>query len=325
MISRRQWLGSTFSGLSLAGLARGREEEKLAKKGRIFAWLRFEYDLNTLGAYAIDPDEGTWIRIGAEQMNPLARLSPDGSTLAWLKDKAQGAYAGVFLCDIVAGESRLVTEKAGRISWSPDGKELIVSMGKREVGESKAEVGTWRIDRKTGRAFKMPIAESIQVVDWSSDGETLLALEDEGAKNTGNRPLIAINLKGEQRRELVNDDGVSFNQTFSPDGRQAVFMRYEQKEDRLSQMGAWSIALDGTKRERMFDHLEGNRDPFHLRSSADGKRFAAILWGWAGEKTTSKMYYPQPENVLYVIDRSGESIRKIELPPVRLIRLIDWR
>ena len=321
MISRRDWLAGTTGALAWAKFAKGSLEPK--DTSRIFASIRFAHDHGKNGVYAIDPEEGSWTQIGQTYVSQ-ARVSPDGKLLAWSKQSDQGVHEGILLRDL-SGEETPLTKRAGRVCWSPDGSELIVSRAESDMGEEKSLAGTWRVIVKTGREMKMNVPTTVQIVDWSSDGKTLLALADQEGRAIRRRPLIAIDIDGKTRRTIFEDKVTTHNHSFFPDGRRAFLIISHTNERGLyNAFEAWSINLDGTNRVRFFDALEGDLEPAGLRCSPDRKSFAAVVWPFTRDKNGEKTLDPSLTS-LAIIDRDGKKVRKIELPPASTIGLIDWR
>jgi len=68
-------------------------------------------------------------------------FSPDGRYLAFLSSRPADSTAQVWLLDRHGGEARQLTRGAGEISsfsWSPDGRRMLLVVGKTEQGESRS-------------------------------------------------------------------------------------------------------------------------------------------------------------------------------------------
>ena len=324
MITRREWLAGTVAGLGLSKASLGREDDK--KEGRkpaIFAFARFHFDEKSRngGIFEIDPDEATWIK-RSETGNMFARVSPNGEMLAY-SQFGEEKLKGVFVQELAGGEPRKLTKLLGRAVWSPDGSELIVGNGGTVASQTQSEPGTWRVDLKTGRATKLAIEPGPQVIDWSRDGKSLLALDEKNEEGKGDQPLVVFDLQGKNRRVLFGEKNIlTFDEHFSRDGERVHYSRYSI-EMGLSNLQAWVVDNDGNKRERLYEKLDLDADPLQVRTSPDGKRSVADLWEWTSG-TDKKKVYDSSNEKLAIIDRDSKTPRYIPLPPSQFIRLIDW-
>src|SRR5262249_54295157 len=124
------------------------------------------------GIIAITPADGSWRWV--EQMPGLARLSPDGHTLAFLGPFEPHA-SGIWTRVIRGGDSpRRISELAGIPVWSPDGKWIVTSSRAPEVEEKLSPRETWRMNADGSDYVKLPVPETDVVVDWSPDGRWIL-------------------------------------------------------------------------------------------------------------------------------------------------------
>ena len=326
MITRREWLAGAVSGLAATRIALGRSEDKKeARLTTIFALASFHFDGDSRAIYTIDPVEGTWVRCG-EKADIFGRVSPDGKWLAWQSRNREGKPTGILVQELPAGESRILSDHVGRVCWSADGSELIVGNGGLEVEEEKVETGTWRVDVKTGRTTKLPIGFGTQVIDWSRDGKTLLASARVEGTTKSARPLIALDLSGENRRVLFDEPQTNtFDEHFSVDGNRVHYSRYlTPNQGDITELGAWTVTLDGSNRQRILEHLDCSADPLQVRNSPDGKLLAAVVWPFDRGKDSAKTYDRGAET-LVLVDRDGKTTHTVELPAFQFVRLIDWR
>src|SRR3954469_3133049 len=108
------------------------------------------YTLSTIDAAADKSDTDIWMASwdGSQQMRMTSspdgenapRWSPDGRYLAFLSSRTGGKARGaqVWLLDRSGGEAQQLTDVKGRLSsyeWSPDSKQLLLTMADREPGD----------------------------------------------------------------------------------------------------------------------------------------------------------------------------------------------
>lgn len=320
MFTRREWLVSAVSGLAWSKASWGREkEEKAARRPAIFAFARSQSisSARNGGLFEIDPDDATWI-MRTDQGNYTCRVSPSGEMAAY---STFGDKGGVYVQDLRGGDPKKTARIALGLAWSPDGSELIVGTPMKFAANLNTEPGTWTVNLKTGRETKLPIKPGIRVLDWSSDGKTLLATDEEDPDVPG--ALIALDLQGKNRRVLsAEKNAFLFDEHFSKDGRRAHYT-FLGRNGSIEDLQAWTVDLDGVRRERLFKSLDSKSDPFQVRTAPDGRRSAAVLWSWT-KGNDKKKVYDRGEETLVVVDADGGNVRKLELPAFDFIRLIDW-
>ena len=328
MITRRELLAGAISGLAGSRIALGRtEDKKVGRSTTIFAQASFHFEGNSRAIYTIDPVEGTWARCSESERADLpGRISPDGKRMAWQGRTPEGKPTGIFVQELPNGESRILSDHVGNVCWSPDGSELIVGNGGLEVIDEKVEADTWRVDVKTGRATKLPIGLGTQVIDWSRDGKTLLAAARVDGTTKSDRPLIALDLRGENRRVLFDEPQTfTFDEHFSVDGHRVHYSRYlVPNGGDVSELGAWTVTLDGSKRERILEHLDRSADPLQVRYSPDGKLLAAVVWPFDRGKDSVKTY-DRNSAALILVDRDGKNHAHSRTPrvPIRPTDRLD--
>lgn len=184
------------------------------------------------------------------------RFSPDGRYLGFLSMRPADAAAQVWLLDRRGGEARPITHVTGEISsfsWSPDGKQILLVMGKSESGaksptpividgyhfkqdeEGYMNAGTHKhlylVDVETGAETVLTTAAEYDDTDatWSPDGR-LIAYVSNHAKDAERSGVDEIYLieprEGATPRKLSaayspNNQRIAF----SPDGRFLSFLQ----------------------------------------------------------------------------------------------------
>lgn len=117
----------------------------------------------------------------ADDSDPL--YSPDGRTLAFLRQTIKGFYADrarLVLRDRQSGTNRVVTEGWDRsvqgLVWAPDGKSLYGAI------DDAAHERVYRIDAGTGAPTAVTGERSFSSLALSADGKTLVALRQSFAE-----------------------------------------------------------------------------------------------------------------------------------------------
>lgn len=167
------------------------------------------------------------------------RISPDGSTIAWVKDGAE-----LFLTDFVSGESRPVTpEGAGtvlQVQWSPDGSKLaFVSDAPPPGTEEAGAPQVWVMDAATGEMSPVSQApQGITGLSWSASSAILYTAPDGGPEtdseddtyevtDLSDTPirLFKVDLALGATTRLTSSDDRLISISASPDGKYAFFTR----------------------------------------------------------------------------------------------------
>ncbi len=325
-LSRRHWLGrvaSTAVGGVLAASVRVRGESEPVTKGRIFVFTR-DLGGRAKGPFvllSIDPETGLWAQL-PHDLSDVAitqwRFSPGATRLAGQRFDDMGQMIGVWTMGTrESTELTRLTRRNGRVCWSADGRELIVSDG---------SAGSWRIKVDGSGVSRLPIPEKDTVVDWSADGQWLLTESERRpdgvlSKNADYQSpaVYAMRPDGSDSRLLLDGGDYTFNHRIAPDGHRVVHTLYLDPPGEY-QIGA--VDLDGRNRRRIFPEQK-QADPFQAAWSPDGSRLALVLFDWERDDDGRKRYNGNQR--LMTFDPDGRNPRQISLPPLNVLRLIDWR
>ena len=216
---------------------------------------------------AIDPGNREY-RVVVEDCSSRARISPDGRRVAYQKDDAmwvQGLDRGAEPVRVVD----LAGATAGTpAAWSPDGKQLIISLGRHDEKRRAWVYKTLRVNVDGSDRKELPIPAEDDVQDWSSDGRWLLTASSRNAK-IGWQLYVMRPDGTEQRR--ITEGGNPFYARFSPDGRRVLYT----DGARGDQSGIWIVDADGKNARRL---LPVDRNTIGSACwSPDGKRIAVTL------------------------------------------------
>ncbi len=336
-LTRRDWLKLGVGGAAACALptlhlasADGPDPAKAPTAGKIYIQANFKtgegQDDPRSGVFAVDPVTASRTRV--TDFNGRIRVSRDGRTLALIGAGEPGAdgqdieNVGVWTLDVEGkGERHRVSKFGGETSWSPDGKQLIVVkwLSKPDDGDSRHE--TWRFNADGSGATRLPIPETDEVDDWSSDGQWLVTVSDRHPPHGSGYQLYLMRPDGSDQRRLTEGRGLNVYPRFSPDSRRVAYLHQERDKNSL-----WVVNIDGSGRRQVFEEV--NDTPPHLFCwSPDGKSLAYTLEDWQRDEN-GKKYLADLEKAnrrIAIMDEDGKNDRPLKLPPVRWINALDWR
>ena len=274
---------------------------------------------NKVSNFSLDPKKGVW-SIVLKGCDRRSRVSADGKTVAFDREHAIWTK----LLDENA-EPKLVLkldpdESAGSPPvWSGNGQELIISPGKKDIGEDptkKIEGNPWRfktirvnVDGTGATDLKIPDTDGVQ--DWSSDGDWIVTVSSR--KATLGWQLFVMRPDGRDEKRIT-EGGNPFYARFSPDGKRIVYTDGGSDAKR----GIWVIDRDGKNRRRL---LETEKQQ-NVSScwSPDGTRIAVLRV----DLSRTQNQIPAPR--IDILDLEGDIRDNIALPENRATPdMPDWR
>jgi len=277
------------------------------------------------GTFAIEPQTGARTRVIDFDGN--VRVSNDGRTLALIRaGKISGdrdiENVGVWTIDSEGkGPMRQVAKFGGVTSWSPDGKQLIVAKWLSKVEDDNMRFENWRFNADGSGAVKLPIPETDEVDDWSSDGQWLVTVSDRHPPPGSGYQLYLMHPDGTGQRRLTEGRGLNVYPRFSPDSRRLAYLHQERGKDSL-----WVVNIDGTGRRQVLAE-ENDTSPEYVCWSPDGKSLAYSLRDWQrdekGKRFISDVEKSNPR--MAIMDDEGKNSRPLDLPRARWLGKPDWR
>jgi Tol biopolymer transport system component len=282
---------------------------------RIFAGVHDFGPEKNQGIIAITPADGSWRWV--EQMRGMARLSPDGHTLAFFGPIKPLSARAIWTRDIRGGDPpRRISELSGIPVWSPDGKWIVTSPHTGWAGGRLSPRGTWRMNADGSNPVRVPVPETDYVVDWSPDGRWLLTQSSQGPDDY---QIRIMHPDGTGLRSLAEGTEFHHDPRFSPDGRRVVFS--------ISTPEGYALWLSGVD--------DGDRREITL----EPKSHSVACWSPDGKWLAIGSLDPQPSEQgrrelgtdldrlncrIEVVSMRGESRRRLNLPK-GAIALRDWR
>ncbi len=222
-----------------------------------------------------------------DQNDTLPQWSPDSQTVAFLSNRRDiDLRAQLYLISMDGGEARLLADVKGEvksISWSPDGKKLLLSVRKndpdeleRQEDEDKKELGVvfrrydrlfykldgygylpherlhiWTVDVPSGKARQLtdhPVYDELYP-SWSPDGNWIVFVSNRSPDPDANLDyddLYIMPASGGEFRKITAPLGGKRQPVFSPDGRLIAYFAVEGLELDYKNMSLWVIPADSS-------------------------------------------------------------------------------
>jgi eukaryotic-like serine/threonine-protein kinase len=198
--------------------------------------------------------------------------SPNGEFIAFRSERSP---KGIYVMGASGENPRFVSELGFHPSWSPSGKEIVVSTFGRDQPTVRPSAGTGKlvvIDIDTG-AKRDLIRLDASFPTWSPNGKRIAYWFYTGTH--GRRNVATIPADGGEPVVVAKDFAVSnWNPVWSPDGRYLYFV-----SSRAGNMNFWRVRIDQESGEEMGEP-EAVTTPSqysrHLSLSRDGRRMLYV-------------------------------------------------
>jgi eukaryotic-like serine/threonine-protein kinase len=167
-------------------------------------------------------------------------FSPDGDRIAFRSERDGG---GIFIMEATGESVRRLSDAGYNPSWSPNGREIVVSGGTFTYPTDRGGVthGLQAIDVATGAKRVVAKDDDALQPSWSPHGTRIAFWGLRGS--SGQRDLWTIAADGSEAARggtTVTDDApLDWNPTWSPDGRYLYF-----SSTRGGTMNLWRVPID---------------------------------------------------------------------------------
>ena len=220
-----------------------------------------------------------WQRVGGKNPVNLTKdsvaddtqpaYSPDGNYIAFRSEREP---AGIYVMEATSENVRRVSDAGNHPSWSPDGKELVVSRASSQpVARNVIPSELWVINVATGAKRLLITGDAVQP-SWSPNGHRIAywGLQSGG----GQRDIWTIPAQGGEPSPIMNDQALDWNPSWSPDGNYLYFA-----SDRGGSMNFWRVPIDEKSGQTAGD-FEAVTTPSgyseHISFSADGRQMSYV-------------------------------------------------
>ncbi len=198
-------------------------------------------------------------------------FSPDGNVIAFRSSRSP---QGIYTIELSGENLRHISDEGHHPSWSPDGKEIVVSTFGRDqpsVRETSPQA-LYIIDVQTGARRKLIDGEAT-FPSWSPNGHRVAYWFHSGM--FGRRDIATVPAGGGEPVVVAKDFAVSnWNPVWSPDGKFLYFV-----SSRAGSVNFWRVPINESTGE-VLDEPEPVTTPSsfsrHLSFSRDGTRMAYV-------------------------------------------------
>jgi serine/threonine protein kinase/sugar lactone lactonase YvrE len=197
-------------------------------------------------------------------------FSPDGLRIAFRSERQP---RGVYVMEATGENVRRVADFGFHPSWSPDGKEIVVSENGRDFPQVRNNTPSnlWRVNVATGEKRRIYEGDAEQPA-WSPGGERVAFVF---MQKGGRRDIATIPADGSAAAIVVTKDGsTNWCPVWSPDGK---FLYYAS--DKNGNMNFWRVRLDeasGLITGEPEAVVAPSKYSHHLAFSGDGKRLIYV-------------------------------------------------
>lgn len=197
-------------------------------------------------------------------------FSPDGERIAFRSEREP---SGIYLIESTGENLRRVADFGFHPSWSPDGKEIVVSTTGRDAPLFGNTIPSqlWIINAASGEKRMLTDANAMQPA-WSPNGARVAFWFM--PPGSGKRHIGTISRDGGEIANVVDDSATNWNPVWSPDGNFLYFI-----SNRGGNTNFWRTAIDQTS-GKVLSAPEAVVTPSkysrHLNFSRDGKRLIYV-------------------------------------------------
>jgi len=268
---------------------------------------------------AVDPESGNVTKVFDESPGRL-RVAPDGRCLAYVdgnrsaRDPFERMRQSLWTRALTGGARpqpviRLESSATGGglPVWSPDSKQIVLSVSSFDQSGEKWAFETFRINADGSGRESLKIAPQDTVQDWSHAGGWIVTASTRNARIGWQ--LYVMRLDGSEERQ-VTEGGNPFYARFSPDGRRLL---YSDGTLRLPErQGIWIVEIDGKNRRRLL---------------APGNGTASACWAPDGQRSVVAIGGSEPTDHarLEIVHLDGTHRTLLTLPGREIADMPDWR
>ena len=240
----------------------------------------------------------------------MPAFAPDGERIAFRSKR--GDAGGIYVASATGENVRRIADFGFHPSWSPDGKEIIVSTSGKALPNTRngRPSELWIINVETG-AKRLLIGTDAMQPAWSPDGKYIAYWFF--PQYVGRRDIGIVPVAGGEPVVITKDGTTNWNPVWSPDGKFLYFA-----SDRGGNMSFWRVRFENGKiagePEAVATPAKYSR---HLAFSRDGKR---LIFVSTDNKSNLQAveFNPQTEKITgepFWITQGDREISRPELSP----------
>jgi serine/threonine protein kinase/Tol biopolymer transport system component len=223
--------------LQLTDLEGSETFPSLSPDASSFVYTRSDGGDLDLFARSVDGGEAVNLTADAPADDTQPAFSPDGRAIAFRSERDGG---GLYVMRSDGSGVRRLADFGYNPAWSPDGRfVLCATEGVIDPGIRRSNSELWRIEVATGARRPVLSGDGVDAVqpNWSPDGRRIAYW---GLPPGSSRRVVwTAAVDGSDRRVMVDDEYLSWNPVFSPDGRFLYFA-----SNRSGSMNLWRLPLD---------------------------------------------------------------------------------
>ena len=282
-----------------------------------------------------------------DQLDTVPRWSPDGSSIAFLSNRADEKQAQIYIIPFSGGEARALTKAKGSfqsISWSPDGKHILVVFRKRdpeeiarEKDEKKKKLGIvsreirrtfykldgegflpterwhlWLVHVNSGRMTQLTGDNRYDEWNpcWMPDSDGIVFCSnrsEEPEHDPDNDDLFFLSRKGGDAIRIETPVGPKALPSVNPEGSIIAYIGHEGRGDWWKNERVFVVPVDGAKSAR---DLTGAYD-IHVSSWTINDMGSPIMMPPTWSKDSGSIYFQATihgNSTLSTISLTGEDL-----------------
>ncbi len=261
-----------------------------------------------------------WQRVGDKKARNITEdsvgndtqptFAPDGERVAFRSER--GGAGGIYVMSATGENVRRIADFGYHPSWSPSGKEIVVSTWGKDSPDVRNPVRSelWIINVETS-AKRLLIESDAMQPAWSPDGKFVAYWFF--PPNVGRRDIGIVSANGGEPLVITKEGTTNWNPVWSPDGKFLYFA-----SDRGGNMNFWRVPIaDGKILSAPEAVVMPSKYSRHLAFSSDGKR---LIYVSTDNKSNIKAaeFDPKTEKIVgepFWITRGDREISRPELSP----------
>ena len=259
-------------------------------------WSERAADASYSNLWAVSTDGKKRVRItDGEWRDCSPRWSPDGSRVAWIRERSGGVELRVGRLEArqqSPGESIIASGPVERLAWSPDGNSIAFT----------ARAG-WFVASVSGGAARHIQAGGLEAAGepaWMPDGQSIVSAAADGE-------IYSIRVADGAARRLTNDAARNQDPVVSPDGARIAFLATDARPRSYSIRKLMVMNPDGTGAKVLGGALD--RDSTGPQWSSDSRTVYFI----ADDRGSTHVYAGRNDGSTRQATSSAERLRGFTL------------